>query len=52
MEGNQEVVSDEYWVAMNKANIVVVLVDHSEFKSLSLEIIKNKIVIDTRGLIQ
>lgn len=38
--------------AMNKANIVVVLVDHSEFKSLSLEIIKNKIVIDTRGLIQ
>jgi UDP-N-acetyl-D-mannosaminuronic acid dehydrogenase len=38
--------------AMSKANIVVVLVDHSEFKSLSLEIIKNKIVIDTRGLIQ
>lgn len=38
--------------AMSKANIVVVLVDHSEFKFLSLEIIKNKIVIDTRGLIQ
>lgn len=38
--------------AMNKANVVLVLVDHSEFKSLSLEVIKNKVVIDTRGLIQ
>ncbi|GMM68920.1 UDP-N-acetyl-D-mannosamine dehydrogenase VpsB [Alteromonas sp. MTD1] len=38
--------------AMESANVVVVLVDHAEFKSLSLEVIKNKVVIDTRGLIQ
>ncbi|MBT0585685.1 UDP-N-acetyl-D-mannosamine dehydrogenase [Alteromonas oceanisediminis] len=37
--------------AMERCNVIVVLVDHTEFKSMPLEVIKNKVVIDTRGII-
>jgi UDP-N-acetyl-D-mannosaminuronic acid dehydrogenase len=37
--------------ALETCNVIVVLVDHDEFKSLPMEVVKNKIVIDTRGII-
>ena len=36
--------------ALNNADIVVVLVDHSQFKSLDQERLNGKIVFDTRGM--
>lgn len=36
--------------AMEKANIVVVLVDHRQFKLLDISTIATKVLIDTRGL--
>ena len=38
--------------AIEKADIVVVLVDHKEFKSLSASKLSEKIVIDTRGILK
>lgn len=37
-------------VAMEKCNIVVVLVDHRQFKLLDMSDIASKVLIDTRGL--
>jgi UDP-N-acetyl-D-mannosaminuronic acid dehydrogenase len=36
--------------ALERANVLVVLVDHSEFKALSSDQINTKVVVDTRGL--
>jgi len=38
--------------AVKKADIIVVLVDHKEFKSLSASKLSEKIVIDTRGILK
>lgn len=40
----------EYHEAINKADIVLLLVDHKEFKNLDKEMLKGKIIIDTRGI--
>lgn len=40
----------EYREAINKADIVLLLVDHKEFKTLDKEMLKGKIIIDTRGI--
>lgn len=40
----------EYHEAINKADIVLLLVDHKEFKTLDKEMLKGKIIIDTRGI--
>ncbi len=40
----------EYHEAINKADIVLLLVDHKEFKILDKEMLKGKIIIDTRGI--
>lgn len=40
----------EYHEAIKKADIVLLLVDHKEFKSLDKEMLKGKIIIDTRGI--
>ncbi|WP_100656468.1 UDP-N-acetyl-D-mannosamine dehydrogenase [Alteromonas flava] len=37
--------------ALERCNVIVVLVDHDEFKAMPIEVIKNKIVIDTRGIV-
>lgn len=37
--------------AINKADVVVLLVDHDYFKAIDEEIFLNKIVIDTRGIL-
>ena len=36
--------------ALEKANILLVLVDHKQFKSLHLADVASKVVIDTRGV--
>lgn len=36
--------------ALEKANILVVLVDHKPFKALSINDVNTKVVVDTRGL--
>lgn len=38
--------------AISKAQIIVVLVDHKQFKSTELSTLKEKVVIDTRGIYQ
>lgn len=40
----------EYHEAINKADIVLLLVDHKEFKNLDKEMLKGKIILDTRGI--
>lgn len=35
---------------LSKSDIIVILVDHKEFKSIDLELLKDKIIIDTRGV--
>ena len=35
---------------LSKANILVLLVDHKEFKELSLEQLQGKTIVDTRGI--
>lgn len=37
---------------LHKSNILLILVDHKEFKELNKENIKGKVVIDTRGLLR
>ena len=36
--------------AMRNANIVLLLVDHKEFKGMDRALLKGKTVIDTRGI--
>ena len=36
--------------ALGAANLLVALVDHSEFKQIPLSQVTSKVVIDTRGL--
>lgn len=38
--------------AMEKADIVVLLVDHDEFRGIQVDALKGKVVIDTRGMIR
>jgi UDP-N-acetyl-D-mannosaminuronic acid dehydrogenase len=38
--------------AMRRADIVVVLVDHREFRALKPSQLQEKIVIDTRGILR
>ncbi|WP_279384374.1 UDP binding domain-containing protein [Geotalea toluenoxydans] len=35
---------------LREADILVVLVDHDEFKTIDKELLKEKVVIDTRGV--
>jgi UDP-N-acetyl-D-mannosaminuronic acid dehydrogenase len=35
---------------LNEADILLVLVDHVEFKGIDRELLKEKVVIDTRGI--
>ena len=35
---------------IRRADILVVLVDHEEFKGIDREMLKEKVVIDTRGI--
>ena len=35
---------------MREANIVLLLVDHKEFKAMDRALLKGKTVIDTRGI--
>lgn len=37
--------------ALEKANIIVILVDHKAFQSIDMDIFTSKVVIDTRGII-
>jgi UDP-N-acetyl-D-mannosaminuronic acid dehydrogenase len=37
---------------LKRADILVVLVDHDEFKEIDLETIKDKVVIDTKGVLR
>lgn len=37
--------------ALNSADIVVILVDHDGFKNIDITMLKEKVVIDTRGII-
>lgn len=39
-----------YTEAIDKADIVLILVDHKEIKALPKDVLKDKIVIDTRGV--
>lgn len=50
VEGDIELVSLED--ALERCNVIVVLVDHDQFKNISMDVIKNKIVIDTRGIVR
>jgi UDP-N-acetyl-D-mannosaminuronic acid dehydrogenase len=38
--------------ALDKSNIVVLLVDHDDFRGISVEALKGKVIIDTRGMIR
>lgn len=35
---------------VKEADILVVLVDHNEFKTIDKELLKEKVIIDTRGI--
>jgi UDP-N-acetyl-D-mannosaminuronic acid dehydrogenase len=35
---------------LKEADILLVLVDHAEFKGIDRELLKEKVVIDTRGI--
>ncbi|MCY1375511.1 UDP-N-acetyl-D-mannosamine dehydrogenase [compost metagenome] len=37
---------------LKEADILVLLVDHSEFKEIDLDTIRDKVVIDTRGALR
>ncbi|WP_396124306.1 UDP-N-acetyl-D-mannosamine dehydrogenase [Bacillus pseudomycoides] len=37
--------------ALEKAEVIVLLVDHDQFKSINTEALENKAIIDTRGMI-
>ena len=37
--------------ALNKSDIIVLLVDHDDFRGIDTEALKGKVVIDTRGMI-
>ena len=36
--------------ALERANVLLVLVDHKPFKALSINDVNTKVVVDTRGL--
>ncbi len=50
VEGLSNVALVNVDTALEKADIVVGLVDHSEFKSIAVDKLKEKIIIDTRGM--
>ena len=47
---NQNVIFTEVENALKKADIIIGLVDHDEFREIDLDILKEKIVIDVRGM--
>ncbi len=49
MDNNIQLINTED--AINKADLVVLLVDHDYFKAIDTEVLSNKLVIDTRGVL-
>lgn len=47
-----EIILESFEEVVQKADILLVLVDHKEFKSLSAAKLSEKIVIDTRGIVK
>jgi len=37
---------------LKEADILLLLVDHNEFKDIDLDTVKDKVVIDTRGVLR
>ena len=50
LQGLSNVEFCEYQQAIEKANIVLLLVDHKEFKAMEKNMLTGKVVIDTRGI--
>lgn len=40
----------EFTTALNQADILVLLVDHKQFMNVNPQLLKNKIIVDTRGI--
>lgn len=51
-EGKRNAKLTDLQTALEDADIVVVLVDHSEFKNLDSSVLEGKDVIDTRGMVR
>ena len=45
-----QVVFMDYMEAIREADVILLLVDHKEFKALDADALQGKIVIDTRGI--
>lgn len=50
LQGMDNVVFMNYREAISEADVVLLLVDHKEFKALDADALQGKIVIDTRGI--
>ena len=50
LQGLDNVVFMDYMEAIREADVVLLLVDHKEFKALDADALQGKIVIDTRGI--
>ena len=50
LQGLDNVVFMDYVEAIREADVVLLLVDHKEFKALDADALQGKIVIDTRGI--
>ena len=50
LQGLDNVVFMDYMEAIREADVVLLLVDHKEFKALDANDLQGKIVIDTRGI--
>ena len=50
LSGMKNVVFMDYMEAIRQADIVLLLVDHKEFKAMDTVALQGKIVIDTRGI--
>jgi UDP-N-acetyl-D-mannosaminuronic acid dehydrogenase len=50
LSANKNIKYCSYDEAIQEADTVIVLTDHKEFKNIDLSRLKNKTVIDTRGI--
>lgn len=50
LQGLDNVVFMDYVEAIREADVILLLVDHKEFKALDADALQGKIVIDTRGI--
>lgn len=50
LQGLDNVVFMDYMEAIREADVILLLVDHKEFKALDADALQGKIVIDTRGI--